>query len=179
MPEKTPPVTHGGVLSCVHALEKLLPTPAPVPPPPWLPGGHCPSSASWSLLTGARRRSSVQKASLRRALAPRALFAPQPGPWKGVRGRLVVTSEGLVSASLGAPLRWPSASGTCCPAGSGLCRWRELPDHVASKVFLEVGLPTGEAAPLRAHATTSADRKSVRVGKECLRLCRSRWSPYH
>ena len=23
------------------------------------------------------------------------------------------------------------------------------------------------------------DRKSVRVGKECLRLCRSRWSPYH
>ena len=25
----------------------------------------------------------------------------------------------------------------------------------------------------------TADRKSVVVGKECLRLCRSRWSPYH
>ena len=23
------------------------------------------------------------------------------------------------------------------------------------------------------------DRKSVVLGKECLRLCRSRWSPYH
>ena len=25
----------------------------------------------------------------------------------------------------------------------------------------------------------STDRKSVRVGKECASMCRSRWSPYH
>ena len=29
------------------------------------------------------------------------------------------------------------------------------------------------------HVVRLIDRKSGRVGKECLRLCRSRWSPYH
>ena len=33
---------------------------------------------------------------------------------------------------------------------------------------------------LRAAAQTLPDRSEERrVGKECLRLCRSRWSPYH
>ena len=33
-----------------------------------------------------------------------------------------------------------------------------------------------EPGPPRASGTRSEER---RVGKECLRLCRSRWSPYH
>ena len=35
---------------------------------------------------------------------------------------------------------------------------------------------TGELGSLRIEKTRSEER---RVGKECLRLCRSRWSPYH
>ena len=34
-------------------------------------------------------------------------------------------------------------------------------------------------APLPALAPYLAEIEERRVGKECLRLCRSRWSPYH
>ena len=38
----------------------------------------------------------------------------------------------------------------------------------------------GEAEEIVADALPSDDRSEERrVGKECLRLCRSRWSPYH
>ena len=47
-----------------------------------------------------------------------------------------------------------------------------------------VGVFSGEVTPLDApvlpHIARPVDRSEERrVGKECLRLCRSRWSPYH
>ena len=55
-------------------------------------------------------------------------------------------------------------------------------------IFLDDPLATAEERQSQAEAVkkiitsneySGADRKSVVVGKECLRLCRSRWSPYH
>ena len=49
---------------------------------------------------------------------------------------------------------------------------RELMDEVKGKLIEELNLE--EITP------EDIDRSEERrVGKECLRLCRSRWSPYH
>ena len=63
-------------------------------------------------------------------------------------------------------------------------------ERVSQDMFWAVPLREGDARNkaidhnLSVHALITAyiadtDRKSGRVGKECLRLCRSRWSPYH
>src|SRR3546814_1978736 len=63
----------------------------------------------------------------------------------------------------------------------------------ALALFLVVGRPTAgeDSAPFREWmvplaillgvilTATVTDRKSRRVGKECVSTCRSRWSPYH
>ena len=56
--------------------------------------------------------------------------------------------------------------------------------YVAVTYDLNVG--EGEERELMEKATVEAPLKFIygrseerRVGKECLRLCRSRWSPYH
>ena len=46
------------------------------------------------------------------------------------------------------------------------------------------GMDSGEASYENSFTSIPAsvqfrDREERRVGKECLRLCRSRWSPYH
>ena len=50
-----------------------------------------------------------------------------------------------------------------------------------SKMVLQVLSMQGEMLELAAKECTRSDVRSEerRVGKECLRLCRSRWSPYH
>jgi hypothetical protein len=42
-----------------------------------------------------------------------------------------------------------------------------------------VGNSTASFAPIGFSAMTQARSEERRVGKECRRLCRSRWSPYH
>ena len=41
--------------------------------------------------------------------------------------------------------------------------------------MMNLGMPV----PYGFTVTTEARSEERRVGKECLRLCRSRWSPYH
>ena len=49
--------------------------------------------------------------------------------------------------------------------------------HVdASLVLLDARIPLSSLNPEIERITETEER---RVGKECLRLCRSRWSPYH
>ena len=52
------------------------------------------------------------------------------------------------------------------------------PDPLPSLGLDTGSLPQGlEKMPPPEHRTTRSEER--RVGKECLRLCRSRWSPYH
>ena len=52
----------------------------------------------------------------------------------------------------------------------------ETDERVESAVENEAEVWEGECLPETRPHSRSEER---RVGKECLRLCRSRWSPYH
>ena len=50
----------------------------------------------------------------------------------------------------------------------------------AKEEFLEKGYTDASIRTIAQNAGVSTSRSEERrVGKECLRLCRSRWSPYH
>ena len=59
----------------------------------------------------------------------------------------------------------------CLQHGEGKVWYLQAANHSRE---LMIKLRTEEI--LRRHAMRSEER---RVGKECVRLCRSRWSPYH
>jgi fatty-acyl-CoA synthase len=49
----------------------------------------------------------------------------------------------------------------------------------AALVSINTRLSSGEIEYIVNHSDTKARSEERRVGKECRRLCRSRWSPYH
>ena len=59
-------------------------------------------------------------------------------------------------------------------------RGRAIVDCVEDRLGVELDLTVREGIG-RPHVARAIDARSEerRVGKECLRLCRSRWSPYH
>ena len=56
--------------------------------------------------------------------------------------------------------------------------WAREPQLLSLRVW-SLCSATGEAAIVRGLRTAMKRSEERRVGKECLRLCRSRWSPYH
>ena len=55
-----------------------------------------------------------------------------------------------------------------------------LPSPSGNLSIREIDNPQRRAAhPLRSPSSGASRSEERRVGKECLRLCRSRWSPYH
>ena len=78
-------------------------------------------------------------------------------------------------------VRWLVASGILTPQkGKTLAKkWQAMPE---ASVFLRELLKFRErlrAVVIRQEARLSVRSEERRVGKECVRLCRSRWSPYH
>ena len=91
---------------------------------------------------------------------PPPLMAPRPGR---------LTSKGWPQA----PDSWPAGLAHALPraeaGGEGGCGKRGSEEE-----------PLGWAWEVRFQGTLWPTRSEERrVGKECLRLCRSRWSPYH
>ena len=46
-------------------------------------------------------------------------------------------------------------------------------------ILLFIGCPISVGIVISSIVTAVSRSEERRVGKECLRLCRSRWSPYH
>ena len=64
--------------------------------------------------------------------------------------------------------------------GHGLCRGPHLlPEGGAGQAAGGAGCHQSQASRDQQPADGPARSEERRVGKECLRLCRSRWSPYH
>ena len=61
-------------------------------------------------------------------------------------------------------------------SGVRKCGYLRKQKHGHKRFFVLRGPGAGGDEAAAAAATRSEER---RVGKECLRLCRSRWSPYH
>ena len=49
----------------------------------------------------------------------------------------------------------------------------------ATKIVESAGFKPWPKAPAKSDVRPGSRSEERRVGKECLRLCRSRWSPYH
>ena len=80
---------------------------------------------------------------------------------------IVVLEKRLGSPTQHAALFWIAPLATAVSTPLLFC---ELPDFGATAALFVMG------AVLTGFGSRSEER---RVGKECLRLCRSRWSPYH
>ena len=52
-------------------------------------------------------------------------------------------------------------------------------DFILTRYIEGIDIPTLVQACCSRHTGIGARSEERRVGKECLRLCRSRWSPYH
>src|SRR3546814_2026797 len=78
---------------------------------------------------------------------------------------------------------YPSATKTCTPHppnhSSSSCAHASIPTTALAQHIPDDRLP-GYANALEAVFTIASQRSEERrVGKECVRTCRSRWSPYH
>ena len=98
----------------------------------------------------------------------------QPDCW--LRCRRTVSGSGSGSSYSGSSSRSRSLSRLPGPSPISIClcppgRVQGAPGEAASGVSIPLPRVRGAVPELR-----SEER---RVGKECLRLCRSRWSPYH
>ena len=61
-----------------------------------------------------------------------------------------------------------------------LARGEKLPIDWTNKFVYYLGpTPAKPGDPIGSAGPTTSRSEERRVGKECLRLCRSRWSPYH
>ena len=101
---------------------------------------------------------------------------PGVAMYLGRQPRLNTRSNTLPRVVTTLSIRWPSMAASIKMAVRGMIastmeiRRSDWPDTYP-RVLWGLGLGLGTWGPTR-----SEER---RVGKECLRLCRSRWSPYH
>ena len=90
-----------------------------------------------------------------------------------VRGRVVSWASAGTCGFKGAKRGTPFAAQTA--AGNAI---RKVVDQGMQRAEVMIKGPgLGRDAALRAIRRSRSEER--RVGKECLRLCRSRWSPYH
>ena len=71
-----------------------------------------------------------------------------------------------------------AAAESCCPAaadteGAVCCRHKDRSPEEYKALLNRLSRIEGQVRGIRGRS------EERRVGKECLRLCRSRWSPYH
>ena len=66
-------------------------------------------------------------------------------------------------------------------AEGGALTWKKIPGIDSEEIYHRIQLLSLHGQNKDALAKTKLGSRSEerRVGKECLRLCRSRWSPYH
>ena len=76
----------------------------------------------------------------------------------------------------GTVTRLAQASTSTTASLTGIARWTTL---IASATTTTATLSADATVARLAQASTTTRSEERRVGKECLRLCRSRWSPYH
>ena len=150
----------------------------------------CPRARTVRAAGAAATAAAAAAAALRRSSPSRrpGLRAHECGEdraWKGLFPKLSPASHARLTPHRGLWSPRPGAAAHVGPVG-GLCRG--LGRALGGRRVVGVLQPCGEGCEagwrgsgLRGDAAGPHRGRSEerRVGKECLRLCRSRWSPYH